>query len=187
MAIEPCAKTVGGKLVALVAPTRSRQGKKTHQVKGKKQAKIENELMDRMTRRERTETVEEMDLEQIKKSEGTMERAVQGTVCLCVVCSVRDKQEMMEIEMMNLMRKRGEQNTQEGASENPEKVKRNNDKLKCAAPIYCDPIRKVSFVETSWAAGNVSVHGMRPDFAEFPALCSQCVVLVFPELPVLWM
>ena len=78
-------------------------GEETQQVKGKKQDKTENELMDRMTRRERTETVEEMDPEQIKKSEGTMERAVQGTFFLYNDSRV-DKQEMMENEMMNLMR-----------------------------------------------------------------------------------
>ena len=83
--------------------------------------------------------------------------------------------------MMNLMRKRGEQNTQEGASENPEKLKRNNE----CCPKHYDPMRNVPFVETSWAAGNVSVHGMGLVFAELPALCSQCVVLVFTKLPVL--
>ena len=156
-------------------------------MKGKKQDKIENELMDRMTRRERTETVEEMDPEQIKKSEGNVKRAVQDTVFLYIDCGA-DKQEMMDNEMMTLMRKRGEQNTQEGANENPEKVKRNKDKLKCAAQ-YTTTRCEVSFVEISWATGNLSVHGMELVFAELPALCSQCVVwcvvLVFTELPVL--
>ena len=80
--------------------------------------------------------MEEIDPGQIKKSEGTMERAVQGTVFLLYIDCGIDKQEMMKNEMMNLMnlmRKRRGQNTQEGTSENLEKVKRNRDKLKGAA------------------------------------------------------
>ena len=71
-----------------------------------------------------------------------------------------------------MMRKRGGQNIQEGANENPEKVKRNKDKC---CPIHYDPMRKVSFVEISWAAGNVSVHGMELVFAELPcAVLTMC-------------
>ena len=88
--------------------------------------------MNLMTRRERTETVEEMDQEQIKNSEGMVKRTVQDTVFLYVDCGA-DKQEMMKNEMMNLMRKRGGQKIQEGTSENLEEVKRNSDKLKGAA------------------------------------------------------
>ena len=72
-------------------PSQIKTGEETHQVKGKKQDTTENELMNRMTRRERTETVEEMDPEQIKKSEGTMEQAVQGTVFLYIVVLTNKK------------------------------------------------------------------------------------------------
>ena len=148
-------------------------------MKGKKQDSIENELMNLMTRRERTETVEEMDQEQIKSSEGMVKRTVQDTVFLYIDCGA-DKQEMMKNEMMNLMRKRGGQKIQEGRG--------SQDKQRQAercCPIHYDPMRNGSSVETSWAAGNVSLYGMGPDFAELLALCSQCVVLVFPELLVL--
>ena len=64
-------------------------GEGTHQVKGKEQDSTENELMNRMTRRERTETLDEMDPEQIKKSEGTLKRIVQGTVLLYIVWTNR--------------------------------------------------------------------------------------------------
>ena len=111
---------MGGKFAAPVAPHQIKTRKEAHQVKGKKQDGIENELMNQMTRRERTETVEEMDPEQIKNSEGMVKRAVQD-------CGA-DKQEMVQKEMMNLMR-----NIQEGTSENQEEVKRNSDKPKGTA------------------------------------------------------
>ena len=76
------------------------RGQTSQEVKCKKQDSTENELTNRITRRERAETAEEMDQEQIKKSEGMVKRAVQDTVFMFIDCGA-DEQEMMKNGMMN--------------------------------------------------------------------------------------
>ena len=113
-------------------PSQIKTEDEVHHVKGKKQDSAENELMNRMTRRERTGDPGRNGSITDQKKARAWRSELFRTLYSCTLIVVYDKQEMMKNEMMNLMMKRGGQNTQEGTSENQQKVKRNSDKLKDA-------------------------------------------------------